>query len=221
MQTILTYDTLKTKQRALREGFPESTGLRVHRAISWIGRAENSGDDNDARFIFLWIAFNAAYANDEEFGIATSGDRQAFSAYFEKLDSFDNEQRIYHAIWTRFNGPVRLLLANRYVFSPFWRHHNGVDGYDDWEQRFTASAKAFAHAFQEGDCAKVLTFVFDRLYMLRNQLVHGGATWNSSVNRSQIRDGAEILAFLMPIFTDIMMDHPSEDWGKPFFPVIP
>ena len=37
-------------------------GLRVHRAISWIGRAEVCGTDADAKFIFLWIAFNAAYA---------------------------------------------------------------------------------------------------------------------------------------------------------------
>ena len=31
-------------------------GLRVHRSISWIGRAEDATDD-DGRFIFLWIGF--------------------------------------------------------------------------------------------------------------------------------------------------------------------
>ena len=50
--------------------------------------------------------------------------------------------------------------------------------------------------------------VFDRLYVLRNQLVHGGATWNSSVNRAQVRDGAAILGFLLPVFVDLMMDNP-------------
>lgn len=28
-----------------------------------------------------------------------------------------------------------------------------------------------------------------RLYVLRNQLVHGSATWNSSANRAKVRDG--------------------------------
>lgn len=28
----------------------------------------------------------------------------------------------------------------------------------------------------------ILSILFDRLYVLRNQLVHGGATWNSDVN---------------------------------------
>ena len=60
---------------------------------------------------------------------------------------------------------------------------------------------------------EVLSLVFDRLYVLRNLLVHGGATWNSRVNRDHVRDGAAILAFLMPVFVDVMMDNPDEDWG--------
>ncbi|UYV35766.1 hypothetical protein N4R57_11895 [Rhodobacteraceae bacterium D3-12] len=38
--------------------------------------------------------------------------------------------------------------------------------------------------------------------------------------RRRIRDGAEILGFLMPVFIDIMMDNPNEHWGKPFYPVV-
>ena len=66
----------------------------------------------------------------------------------------------------------------------------------------------------------ILTCLFDRLYVLRNQLVHGGATWNSSVNRQQVGDGARIMAFLVPLFIDIMMDHPQSDWGAPYYPVV-
>ena len=43
-----------------------------------------------------------------------------------------------------------------------------------------------------GMTQKVMGIMFDRLYTLRNQLLHGGATWNSNVNRSQISQGAEI-----------------------------
>ena len=67
MNDSLTFQALKEKQRAIRSGFPETMGLRVHRAISWIGRAEACEEDDDARFIFLWIAFNAAYADEREF----------------------------------------------------------------------------------------------------------------------------------------------------------
>lgn len=221
MMDVLDHAALKAKQRAIRKGFPETMGLRAHRAISWIGRAEKCGDDDDARFIFLWISFNAAYADEREFQGIAPGERAAFIDFFGRLVALDMERRIYKAVWQRFSGPVRLLMDNRFVFNPFWQHHNGIDGFADWEERFRTSARSFANAFQAGDTARVLSFVFDRLYVLRNQLVHGGSTWNSGVNRAQVRDGAAILAFLMPVFVDLMMDNPEKDWGKPFYPVVP
>jgi hypothetical protein len=220
MKGVLDHATLKAKQRAIRDGFPETMGLRAHRAISWIGRAEVCGDDEDARFIFLWIAFNAAYADEREFQSVAPGERAAFVDYFGRLAACDEGRRIYGALWHRFSGPVRMLLENRYVFNPFWQHHNGIDGFEDWEEKFRASSRSFAQAFQTGNSVRVLSFVFDRLYVLRNQLVHGGSTWNSGVNRAQVRDGAAILAFLMPVFVDLMMDNPQEDWGRPFYPVV-
>lgn len=220
MRTVLTHAELKAKQRSIRDGFPETMGLRAHRAISWIGRAEACDDDDDARFIFLWIAFNATYADEGEFQTIQQSERASFGEFFGRLIRLDWERRIYGAIWQRFSGPVRLLMENRYVFNPFWQHHNGIVGFEDWEERFKASSRAFAQAIQSSDTTRVLSFVFDRLYVLRNQLVHGGSTWNSGINRKQVRDGAAILSFLMPVFVDLMMDNPREHWGKPFYPVV-
>ena len=211
---------LKNKQRANRDDFPEELGLRIHRTISWVGRAEKSSDDNDARFIFLWIAFNAAYAGGSQYRYTSPGERMMFSEYFARLVSVDADKRIYNAIWQRFSGPVRLIMENKFTFHPFWQYQNGVEGYEDWADRFRLSAQAFSSAFQSGDTVKVLCMVFDRLYVLRNQLVHGGATWNSAINREQLRDGAAMLGFLLPVFADLMMDYSKEDWGTPLFPVI-
>ena len=95
-----------------------------------------------------------------------------------------------------------------------------IPSFEDWEEWFRASERRFRRALEERDTVRVLRLVFDRLYVLRNQIVHGGATWNSQVNRDQVRDGAAILAFLMPVFVDVMMDNPHEDWGRPFYPVV-
>ena len=132
MEAPLTRAVLKAKQRELRGGFPETMGLRVHRAISWIGRAEAAGDD-DARFLFLWIGFNAAYADEEEVQNAAAPERDAFKEFFERVVRLDAGQRIYDAIWDNFSGPIRVLLHNKYVFTPFWKHHNGVEGFENWE----------------------------------------------------------------------------------------
>jgi len=149
---------LKTKQRAIRVDFPETMGMRAHCAISWIGRAEDCGDDDDARFVFLWIAFNAAYADDREFQMPS--ERAAFADYLSKLVVLDGGRRIYNGLWQRFSSSVRLRMENRYVFNPFWQHHNGIDGFADWEDRLKISVRAFAGAFQAGDTSKVLSFVF-------------------------------------------------------------
>ena len=214
------HSDLKTKQRALREGFPENMGLRVHRSISWIGRAENARKDPDGQFLFLWIAFNAAYADEDEFQSIHPGERASFADFFQKTVDLDADNRIYDAIWESFSGPIRQLMNNKYIFNPFWQHHNGIDGYDDWETRFAASSQAFNEALIRRDSARILSFLFDRLYVLRNQMMHGGTTWNSSVNRDQVKDGASILSFLMPLFVDVMMDNPDENWGRPFYPVV-
>ena len=51
-------------------------------------------------------------------------------------------------------------------------------------------------------------------------MMHGGATWNSSVNRQQIQDGYRILEFMLPKFIEIIMNNANEDWGKPMYPVV-
>ena len=215
----MTFATLKDKQRKIRGGFPTNHGLRIHRALSWLQRAELAADDPDAAFIFYWISFNAAYA-DERPDTTPTGERRCFEDYFEKLGALDGNNRVYAAIWSKFPDSIRLLLNNHYVFQPFWNHMNQLPGHADWEERFDASKRRINKALSAKETKIILSCLFDRLYVLRNQLVHGGATWNSSVNRAQVKDGSRILAFLVPIFIDIMMDNPLVNWGAPYYPVV-
>ena len=75
-------------------------------------------------------------------------------------------------------------------------------------------------ALANKDTDSVLLIVFDRLYTLRNQILHGGATYNSSANRKQLRDGCAILQQCVPLILSVMQDNPDEDWGKPFYPFV-
>ena len=211
-------DKLKQKQRKLRGGFPENLGLRVHRAISWLMRAEQEQDDPDVAFILLWVAFNASYAEDDQ---TLAREKQLFEGYFTRMLALDEDGRIADAIWTRFSGPIRVLLDNKFVFQPYWNHLNGIPGYDNCPaSSFGAARQVTSRALMKGDTNTILSILFDRLYVLRNQLVHGGATWNSRVNRDQVRDGCAILSCLLPCFIDIMMEHPNEPWGPPYYPVV-
>ncbi len=213
------FERLKARHRSERSCQPQNLSLRLHRALSWLDRAEQESEDFDAAFIFYWIAFNAAYSEDNSDAIEST-ESANFQAYFVKALRLDTDNKIYNALWERFSGPVRLLLDNRYVFNPFWKHHNGVPGFANWERRFNTDRLQVNDALARSDTETILVTLFQRLYVLRNQLIHGGATWNSSVNRGQVRDGARIMAFLVPLFIELMMDNPHKDWGKPYYPVV-
>lgn len=212
------YQTLKARQRAERDRYPDNLGLRVHRALSWLNRAEQEAD-SDSRFIFLWIAFNAAYATeiDDRQGLS---EQASFNAFLRKLHDLDHAKRLGEIVWSAYSGAIRVLLDNPYVFAGFWDYQKGNQTEAQWQQSFHAAKKAANHALATQDTPKLLAIVLARIYTLRNQLIHGGATWASSVNREQIRDCVSIMGELVPAVIEIMMDSPGTLWGDASYPVI-
>ncbi|OAN92954.1 hypothetical protein A8B84_20540 [Marinobacter sp. EhC06] len=212
------YEQLKHRHRNERDQFHPNLSLRVHRSLSWLQRAEMQ-DDLDGRFIFLWIAFNAAYATDIEEEYRTS-ERTAFRAFLEKLCGLDRERRLEALAWSEFPRSIRVLLNNRYVFQAFWDYHNGKLSQEEWQVQFERAKVAAQTALGSQDTATVLGIALTRIYTLRNQIIHGGATWNSSVNRDQIRDCVALMEKLVPFILTIMMDHPDTLWGDACYPVV-
>jgi len=68
-------------------------------AISWLARAEQEADDSYAKIIFLWIAFNAAYA--KLFGFENT-EREQLQDFIEKL--VVNDTVDFHAKLTQTKG---------------------------------------------------------------------------------------------------------------------
>jgi hypothetical protein len=211
--------SLKARQREIRDQFPESLGLRVHRALSWLGRAEREIEDQDAHFIFLWIAFNSAYANELPDGVQFS-ERRVLENFVRRLVALDRGRLLATIVWEEFPRSIRLIINNRFVYQPFWDHHNGRLSEQDWQGLF-AKDREHAHlAVGRQDTAEVLKIVLSRLYTLRNQLVHGGATWGGSVNREQVRDATQIMGKIVPVIIHLMMENSSQVWGTATYPVV-
>lgn len=217
-QLNLGFKELKARQRRERGGYSESVTLRVHRAISWLGRAEQEHADSDSRFVFLWIAFNAAYASGSADPEMT--ERRAFRGFLNTLLALDAGDRLGELVWNEFAGSIRVLLDNRFVFPDFWSHQVGKLSAAQWSERFRRSRREAHDALARGDTLSVLVIVFGRIYVLRNQVMHGGATWNSRTNRSQVRDCANFLGKVVPAIIEIMMEHPRRDWGPAAYPVV-
>ncbi len=107
-------------------------------ALSWLHRAEQEADDDDARFIFLWIAFNAAYVNELHDELRFSETR-LFLHFLGRLIENDKEGCLYEIFWKEFPNAIRLLLDSRYVFQTFWEYQKGNLTKKEWKGKFQRS----------------------------------------------------------------------------------
>ena len=212
------YNTLKQRHRDVRDGYPLNLNLRIHRALSWWQRALQA-DDVDGRFIFLWIAFNAAYATeiDEQYRLS---EQATFQAFLEKLCAMDHSKQIDTLVWQEFSSTIRILLDTPYVLQSFWDWQRKKITAEEWKKRLDQGKQQASYALANGNTAGLLSIIFSRLYTLRNQLMHGGATWNSFVNRSQLRDCTKLLDKLVPVIISLMLENPNTLWGDACYPVV-
>ena len=215
--TIIKAASLKTKLRTLYDKEDESDIIRLHRAISWVKCAEESTNNEDLKFITLWIAFNACYADNDNHNMALT-EKKRFKDFISRLVLLDKQELFFKLLWFKFSGPVRLLLDNKFAYKQFWDAQRGENV--DWERLFKQSKIDSRNYLAHQQVPELLGLVLDRLYTVRNQLIHGGATYNSKVNRAQVKDAGQILEFLMPIIIDIMLENINEDWGIINYPVI-
>ena len=203
---------------------------RLQRSRSWLERAA-SEQDIDTKYILLWIAFNAAYALErnaakEEFGEDGNDppDWKLRMRFFEILTRVRSRQ-IHATIRGQLWNPATSIMKNEYVYWGFWE--SLTDDRFDWEnwrlkRQFTREQDKVTRLLSRpgGEhTGYVLQKMFDRLGVLRNQLMHGCATQQGALNRRQVVDATRILEILVPLFVGVMEEYPDEKWGKISYPV--
>ena len=208
------YEQLKSQLQQQSNLFNQDHATRLHRALSWYAAATDS-DSDDGRFIYCWIAFSACYFLPQHQRLSNQSD---FQRFVSQLVDSDTERRIYECIWQTFSGPVKSLIKNPYVFAPFWESQRQKN--NDWKVVFDQSSVAALNCLSRGQVSELLIIIFDRLSVLHQQLVQGGATFHSSINRQQVKDGGDLLYELLPVIIEIMLLHMDDDWGELAYPVV-
>lgn len=221
------FHALKTRHRAERENYDaawaQNFSLRIHRALSWLHKAELADDDADMRFIALWIGFNSAYTGDAGGQVAgrnALSERSSVQGFLDKICRLDDDDSLKRLLLQLASGPVRNLLDNEYLFQPYWDYIHGKADAQEWQQRFAQEKKRLHEAVLKQDSAAALGFVFERLYTLRNQLLHGGATWGGAMNREQLRLANSLLLSVLPAMLGIMLQQPAQFAAPPFYPPV-
>jgi len=195
---------------------PETLTIRLHRAISWLKSGEKQEDNLDLKFISLCIAFNACYAVDLN-RISSRPEKAKLRDFSSSLVQYDRT-RLYNIFWEKYSGPVRVLIENKFVFEKFWQFNRGES--EDYLPAFNKSISTALNCLSKENIEGLLEIVLERLYTLRNSIIHGGSTFNSKLNRAQLKDACNIMQLLVPIILDIMLENSQHDWGEIAYPVV-
>ncbi|TCB32396.1 hypothetical protein E0H82_15220 [Acinetobacter sp. ANC 4910] len=210
---LLLEEVFKNKKAEHSEAF----NLRLHRGISWFKKSILLDEDLDLKFISLWISFNAIYAREGTVIQPQQGVKQFLTA----LSQLDYEHKVEYVLEHKGKQSIHLILDNPYIYQGFWDYHNHKISQASWKTEFEAEQRVVHQALQSRKTADILTFLFARLNTLRNQILQGGVSYNSVVNRRYVADGCNILSMLIPIFMFILLENAERlDTEKPFYPVM-
>lgn len=197
---------------------------RLRRAESWYQRSREV-ETRTEKFMFLWIAFNAAYGFRMPFSQQDRRETQKFNNFLRKIEYLDTDETIYGILNNDCHELINELLRNQYTFEPFWKAVSGLSDSTDWEEEFESSKERAFRAFRNRDTPALLEVVFERLYAVRNQLLHGGATFETGWGMDQVSDGCEIMSALVPeiirfMQADMENEPSSTAWGRVAYPRI-
>jgi hypothetical protein len=190
--------------------------IRVHRSISWLKRSTQfDSEQPEARFLYLWLAFNSLYSRWSAGKNAPDVDAHARNDFIRRVCEIDVQ--VVAAMLHRHRGLVNKLLGNAFLSDVFWRDpdHPKAKG---WA---TQDANYLDKNLKNHDYCRVLGQAINRLYVLRGQIVHGASTGGSSLNRPFLKYSLELLALMVPLIIEIIIEHGcNDDWPDLCYPPI-
>lgn len=197
----------------LESGHP--THVRFHRACSWLQRAEQviEASDLDLAILSHWIAFNSLYGQWDAEAREPVADNVCWRHFLDRMLDLDKSNFIVDALIA--NKPlVMSIFDDEFLTRYFWQ--------EPTEKRANQSKKTKYDArtwYPLGNWILILDRLFERIYLLRCQLVHGAATYNSSLNRTAIRRCSMMMDQLLRAFLLVWINHGADqDWGIMCYP---
>jgi hypothetical protein len=151
------------------------TNVRFHRACSWLQRAEQITERNDLDLTLTtqWIAFNALYGQWDTKRKQPVGDVECWQAFLKTIMELDGDKVIV-AVLEAEKRLVMSIFEDEYLNRYFWRNPSESAAKRNRKNKFDTQLW-----YAQKNWLMLLDQVIDRVYLVRCQLVHGAATFNS------------------------------------------
>ena len=202
------------KERLHGRDAEHPTNVRFHRACSWLQRAEQTTrEDLDLALLSQWIAFNALYGQWDHGNREPVADMECWKNFLERMIALDQSNHVSGAL-TRNKSLVMSIFNDEFLSRHYWQEPTGKRANQSKRTMFDARTW-----FVQAKWLLILDRLFERIYFLRCQLVHGAATYNGTLNRTSIRVCSQAMDQLLRAFLMTWIQHGSdEDWGIMCYP---
>ena len=210
----ITPTQLRHQWKPIEDSAREYTKVRMHRALSWLDRAQ-ACDQNDLDIALLcrWTAFNALYGQWDMETKFPMPEKESWQTFADRILLLDKDEFVAN-VFRRHDRSLHEIVANKYLNSKRWADHEIQNGeqrdqtvihYQQWRTNKTWQA-----IFDE---------VLDRTYLLRCQMVHGASTYNSKLNRPNVSKCNLVLKDLITAVCLVIINYGvDEDWGIMCYP---
>ena len=204
--------------RTKKNEFSTAFNLRMQRSLSWWKKAIDFHGDIDMQFMTAWVALSALYAQSQT---AEHTQQQTLQQFVQRMYQKDVDQRMARIIWEKYPQNLEVLLTNPYLYQSFWDWRNQKMTEAEWRADYEAEKQQIMQALHIHDSATILACLFNRLLTLQQQLLQGGTTYNSAINRKQLSHANTLLCALMPCFIQILLENlENVELSQPFYPVM-
>ena len=196
----------------------ERFNLRVQRSLSWLKKAVLMEHDKDLQFLSLRVSFNAIYAEDVE---RKNQQKDHISQFLALISRQDQTQHLSQMVWGKLFEPIQKVLANPYSYQAYWDYRNQVVSQVTWKESFEHEKKLIHDVFETKNLNEILSVVLNRMLTIEHQILQGGSSYNSSINRPLLSQCCEILIALIPAILELLINN-AQKWHflKPHYPVV-
>ena len=210
---------------------------RVSRSLSWLKDAEQKvkeehlATERHLAFVLYWISFNATY-NKISIDISQREyELDVVKEFLKKIISLDRNHHMISFCRDELQK-IEETIRNRYIDHKLWK----VIGNRVKNKRYMTESSVFSEhkkiskteknfinktlknikeniVVNDTTIVRMLSILFHRFYIYRNQLLHGSITRGGDVSDAQAKQCLSLMKGFMPLILYIMLDNPNKNWN--------
>jgi hypothetical protein len=170
----------------------------------WLSEASNDGVERTSKFLYYWIAFDSLMDDCISLDKKTACFRTRLKEFLKHVTDIDTNGYLEASLWKSYSNTIRILLDSRYTFKPYWDYQNGKISKEKWVLALKRNNRIALRALEHRDIATLIFVIFERIYTLRNQLLHGSFCPNDICIHSDMRGATLMMSELMPVFLELL-----------------